>query len=83
MYNITDGKIYIFEDKISSVAKEELEKVIGILLENEENKAKEFYDNYSNWTPELINISQILKKYDNELHYEIENELGDYLLNLD
>ena len=83
MYNITDGKIYIFEDKISSVAKEELENVIGILLENEENKAKEFYDNYSDWTPELINISQILKKYDNELHYEIENELGDYLLNLD
>ena len=33
MYNITDGKIYIFEDKISSVAKEELENVIGILLE--------------------------------------------------
>ena len=83
MYNITDGKIYIFEDKISSVAKEELENVIGILLENEENKAKEFYDRYSDWTPELINISQILKKYDNELHYEIENELGDYLLNLD
>ena len=78
---MTDGKINIYEENISKVAKEALEDVIQLLLDNNDTKAKEYYSNYTKWDDELNKISQIIKKYDNELLYEAENELADYLLN--
>ena len=81
VYNMTDGKINIYEENISKVAKEALENVIQLLLDNNDTKAKEYYSNYTKWDDELNKISQIIKKYDNELLYEAENELADYLLN--
>ena len=81
VYNMTDGKINIYEENISKVAKEALEDVIQLLLDNNDTKAKEYYSNYTKWDDELNKISQIIKKYDNELLYEAENELADYLLN--
>ena len=78
---MTDGKINIYEENISKVAKVALEDVIQLLLDNNDTKAKEYYSNYTKWDEELNKISQIIKKYDNELLYEAENELADYLLN--
>ena len=80
VYNVTDGKIHIYEDNIRDVANKTLTKVIDILLNNNKTQAQEFNDTYNLWTKELNDTCQILKNYDNEWHFVAENELADILL---
>jgi hypothetical protein len=80
VYQITNGKIVIYEDNIKDAANTSLTNVIDILLNNNKTQAEEFYKTYFEWSSELDETSKILKKYDNELHFFAENELADYLL---
>ena len=80
VYQITNGKIVIYEENIKDAANTSLTNVIDILLNNNKTQAEEFYKTYFEWSNELDETSKILKKYDNELHFFAENELADYLL---
>ena len=80
VYQITNGKIVIYEENIKDAANTSLTNVIDILLNNNKTQAEEFYKIYFEWSNELDETSKILKKYDNELHFFAENELADYLL---
>ena len=80
VYQITNGKIVIYEENIKDAANTSLTNVIDILLNNNKTQAEEFYKTYFEWSNELNETSKILKKYDNELHFFAENELADYLL---
>ena len=76
VYNIINGKINIFVDNIKIATDKELENVIDILLNNNKTKAEEFYNKFFYWSKELNETSEILKKYDNELHFVAEKEFG-------
>jgi len=80
VYNVTNGKIMVSEENIKNASSKSLTNVIDILLNKNKTKAEEFYKTYFEWSKELNEISNILKKYDNELHFVAENELADYLL---
>ena len=80
--NLANAKIKIINfSEVANAAKEMLTQIINIELENNNTKAEEFYNKYSNWTENMNTIANKLKNYDNELHYLIKNELADYLLN--
>ena len=80
--NLTNGKIKIINfTKVANATKDMLTEIITIELNDDNTKAKEFYQNYSKWNNDMNTIANKLKKYDNELHYLIKNELADYLLN--
>ena len=80
VYEITDNKIHINIDKVSEFAKNILDKVIQIQINNNYTEAQEFFETNFKWTNEMKTIADKLNNYDNELHFMTHNELADFLL---
>ena len=43
-------------------------------------EAQQYYEENFIWTNEMDIIAEKLKKYDQEIHFTVENELADYIL---
>ena len=80
-YELINDKIKVNFDKVCDTAYEMLKKIVKIQLNNNVTEAEEFYKENFIWTNEMDIIAEKLKKYDQEIHFTVENELADYILN--
>ena len=73
-FNLTeDGKIHINIDKVAPAAKEMLNEIIRIQLDNDIEEAKNYINKYFIWTNVIEIIGQKLQKLSSVLNCVLEH----------
>ena len=80
-YEIIDGKIHIYIDKIVDIAKQMLADMVRIQLDNNYDKVKAYVEQYFQWTEGMQIIAEKKSSVSNPMIMAtIETELADELL---